>query len=184
MAFQQDGILDADEARELYGLIAPGPADVDMVMMIERKGAPIEGESPRQFEDGKPRMEIGGYLWSAQTVASGGKTRVSPMSLLVARRSDAATASVASILRAQDLDLRVVIGVYKAGGDARSTDAQPVFEMVLESARIAVHMLHSGGPWGVPSEIIAFTYRSIVIKSAPQTRTGARGAVRECKFEV
>lgn len=184
MAFQQDGILDADEARELYGLIAPGPADVDMVMMIERKGTPIEGESPRQFDDGKSRMEIGGYVWSAQTVASAGKHKLSVTSLLVARRSDSATASIASILRAQDLDLRVLIGVYKAGGDTRSTEAQPVFEMTLESARIVVHMLHSGGPWGVPSEIIAFAYRSIVIKSAPQTRTGARGAVRECKFDV
>lgn len=183
MAFQLDGILDPDEARELYGLIAPGPTDLDMVMMIERKGTPIEGESTRQFEDGKSRMDIGGYVWSARAVASAGKNRIVPMDLVVARRSDAATASIASMLRAQDSDLRVVLGVYKAGGDARSTEAQPVFELTLEGARVITHMLHSGGPWGVPSEIIGFAYRSVVIKSAPQTGTGARGAVRECKFD-
>ncbi|MFM9926174.1 type VI secretion system tube protein Hcp [Variovorax sp. H27-G14] len=182
MAFLDDGSWSPEDARQLYDLVGTGSADVDLVMMIENKGAPVEGELERAFEDGKARLSIGGYYWSVQVPESSAQNQVVPNNLIVARRSDAATATIASLLRAQEKDLKVVISAFRAGGDQRSTEAQATFELVLENARVCRLVLNSGGNWGVPSELISISYRTAKLKSAPQKATGARGAVRECQF--
>ncbi len=182
MAFIDDGSWSPEDARQFYELVGAGSADTDLVMMIESKGAPVEGELERSFEDGKARLNIGGYYWSVQVPESSAQNQVVPNNLIVARRSDAATATLASLLRAQEKDLKVVISAFKSGGDQRAPDAQSTFEMVLENARICRLVLNSGGNWGVPSELISISYRTVKIKSAPQKTTGARGAVRECQF--
>jgi type VI protein secretion system component Hcp len=182
MAFLEDGSWSPEDARQLYELIGTGSADIDLVMLIESKGAPVVGELERPFEDGKARLSIGGYHWSAQMPESSSQHQVVLNNLVVARRSDAATATLASLLRTQEKDLRVVVSAFKAGGDQRAQEAQSIFEMVLENARISRLVLNSGGTWGVPSELISISYRTLKIKSAPQKATGARGAVRECEF--
>ena len=182
MALVEDGSWSPEDARRFYELIGTGSADTDLVMMIENKGAPVEGELERSFDDGKARLSIGGYYWSVQVPESSAQNQVVPNNLIVARRSDAATATIASLLRAQEKDLKVVISVFKAGGDQRSTEAQATFELALENARTCRLVLNSGGQWGVPSELISISYRTAKVKTAPQKSTGARGAVRECQF--
>lgn len=182
MAYLEDGSWSPEDARQFYDLIGAGSAEVDLVMMIESKGSPVEGELARTFDDGKARLSIGGYYWSVQVPESSAQNQVVPNNLIVARRSDAATATIASLLRAQEKDLKVVISVFRAGGDQLSTEAQSTFELVLENARICRLVLNTGGSWGVPSELISISYRTAKVKSAPQKATGARGAVRECQF--
>ncbi|GER13415.1 type VI secretion system tube protein Hcp [Variovorax boronicumulans] len=182
MAFLEDGSWSPEDARQFYELIGTGSAETDLVMMIESKGSPVEGELERVFDDGKARLNIGGYYWSVQVPESSAQNQVVPNNLVVARRSDAATATLASLLRAQEKDLKVVISAYKAGGDPQSPEAQATFEISLENARICRLVLNSGGHWGVPSELVSISYRTVKIKSAPQKTSGARGAVRECQF--
>jgi type VI protein secretion system component Hcp len=182
MAFLDDGSWSPEDARRFYDLVGTGSSEVDLVMMIENKGAPVEGELERAFEDGKARLSIGGYYWSVQVPESSAQNQVVPNNLIVARRSDAATATLASLLRTQEKDLKVSIGVFKSGGDQKSNEQQATFELVLENARICRLVLNSGGNWGVPSELISISYRTLKVKSAPQKSSGARGAVRECQF--
>lgn len=182
MAFIEDGSWSPEDARQFYELVKTGSADTDLVMLIESKGAPVVGELERPFEDGKARLSIGGYHWSVQVPESSSQNQVVPNNLIVARRSDAATAVIASLLRTQEKDLKVVISAFKAGGDSRAQEAQAAFELVLDKARICRLVLNSGGAWGAPSELISIAYRSLKVKSAPQKETGLRGAVRECEF--
>jgi type VI protein secretion system component Hcp len=182
MAFLEDGSWSPEDARQFYELVGTGSAELDLVMLIESKGSPVEGELDRPFDDGKARLSIGGYYWSVQVPESSAQNQVVPNNLIVARRSDAATATLASLLRTQEKDLKVSIGVFKSGGDQRSNEQQATFELVLENARICRLVLNSGGNWGVPSELISISYRTLKVKSAPQKSSGARGAVRECQF--
>jgi len=91
MALVEDGSWSPEDARRFYELIGTGSADTDLVMMIENKGAPVEGELERSFDDGKARLSIGGYYWSVQVPESSAQNQVVPNNLIVARRSDAAT---------------------------------------------------------------------------------------------
>lgn len=182
MAFNIDGILDPDEALRLLDHLS-GESDNDFVMMIENKGAVVEGESGRPYEDGKKRMDIGGYAYCAEVVVPPGssKGKVRNSTFIVIRNCDAATASVASLLKNQDSEIKVQVSVFKAGGDS-SQDMQPSLEFVLEGARVTLHSILTGGRPKRPCEIIFLQYRKIEIKSAPQQVTGARGAVRTCSF--
>ena len=149
MAFLDDGSWSPEDARQFYELIGTGSSETDLVMLIENKGAPVEGELERSFDDGKARLNIGGYYWSVQVPESSSQNQVVPNNLIVARRSDAATATIASLLRAQEKDLKIMISAFKSGGDERSPDAQSTFEMVLENARICRLVLSSGGHWEI-----------------------------------
>ncbi|CAN5717465.1 hypothetical protein BH11PSE13_BH11PSE13_11260 [soil metagenome] len=180
MSWTLDGTLDPDEALRLLDHMS-GESGNDFLMLIESKGSVIEGESERHFEDGKKRMDIAGYSYLSEVVtppgASKGKVRAS--SLIVVRDCDAATASVASLLKNQDDAIKVTLSVFKAGGDD-SKDSQSSLEFVLEGARITTHCVLTGGRPKRPCEIIYFQYRKIEIRSAPQVATGLRGAVRTC----
>ncbi len=66
MSFNMDGKLDPDEALRLLDHMS-GECGNDFVMLIENKGAVVEGESNRKFEDGKKRMALGGYSYLAPT---------------------------------------------------------------------------------------------------------------------
>lgn len=182
MAFNTDGILNPEEALRLLDHLS-GESENDFVMMIENKGAVVEGESVRDYEDGKKRMDIGGYVYCAEMVVppGGSKGKVRNNTFIVIRDCDAATASVASLLKNQDSEIKVQVSVFKAGGDS-SKDMQPTLEFVLEGARVTLHSIVTGGRPKRPCEIIFLQYRKIEIKSAPQQGTGARGAVRTCSF--
>lgn len=180
MSWTLDGSLDPDEALRLLSHMS-GESDNDFVMLIENKGAVVEGESKREYEDGKQRMDIAGYWHRLDVVtppgASKGKVRNSAFA--VVRNCDAATASIASMLKNQDSDIKVQVSVFKAGGDS-SKDMQPMLEYLLEGARVRLHSMLTGGTPRRACEIILFGYRKIEIRSAPQKSSGQRGAVRSC----
>ena len=67
MSWTNDGTLDPDEALRLLDHMS-GESGNDFAMMIENKGAVVEGESQRKFEDGKRRMDIAGYSYLAEVV--------------------------------------------------------------------------------------------------------------------
>jgi len=182
MGWTMDGTLDPDEALRLLDHLS-GESGNDFAMMIENKGAVVEGESERRYEDGKKRMDIGGYIYVAEVVTPPGSTkgRVRTKGLFIVRDCDAATASIASLMKSQDSEIKVTLSVFKAGGDP-SKDMQPMLEFVLEGARLALHSILTGGRPKQPREIVCFDYRQIEIRSAPQQATGQRAAVRTCTF--
>jgi type VI protein secretion system component Hcp len=183
MSFDSDGRLDTDEALRMLELAQQGGGTLDMLMLIEARGTAIEGESPRAFADGKQRMEVLGYDVHAQLrVATGASAPSLLLShLQVVRQSDAATASIASLLRNQTTDLKIRLSIFRAGGDS-GADAQPKLEFEFEGARVAEIALLTGGKVGAPCEVIRFGYRVMKIHSAPQRNSGARGAVRTCEL--
>lgn len=182
MSFTLDGTLDPDEALRLLDYLS-GESDNDFAMLVENKGTPVEGESSRPYEDGKSRLDIGGYymLTEVKIPPGSSKGKVAHFAVIVVRDCDAATASVASLLKSQEIELKVTISVFKAGGD-NSGDMQPTLEIVMEGARVVTHAILTGGQPKKPREIIYFGYRKIEIRSAPQRDTGLRGAVRTCSF--
>lgn len=183
MTIARDGQLDLDEIKMYYELTCQSGGDLDLVMLVERSGTPLPCESTREFADGKPRMAIGGYFLAAgRPPAQQRQLRMS--GLYVARRSDKTTASLCSLLHGNDLTLRVLIEAYKASGDKRTIERDPTFQLELDEARVGDMVLNTGGPWQVPSELVCFEYRSITIRSAPQTETGQTGARSECRFNL
>jgi len=185
MSITGEGVLDPNDALRMLDLALNTPGGHDIVMSIENAGAPIEGESLRQFEDGKPRMDVAGYYWGAQQRTQGGLVsgKRALANFIVVRRSDAATASIASLLRTNAEAGKVTISAFKAGGDVKSAEQQPTLEFVLEQVRVHSHFMLSGGALGGPTEIIAFAFRRLTIRSARQKETGARGALRECMYD-
>jgi hypothetical protein len=180
MSWTLDGTLDPDESLRLLDHMS-GESGNDFLMLIESKGNAIEGESKRAFEDGKQRMHIAGYTYLAelQTPPGASKGQVRLSSLIVVRDCDAATASIASLLKNQENDLKVQLSVFKASGDS-SNEQQPTLEFLLEGARITTHCMLTGGNPRRPCEIIYFMPRKLELKSAPQQQSGLRGAVRTC----
>jgi len=180
MSFNMDGKLDPDEALRLLETMA-GDTETDYHMLLESKGAVIEGDGARKFEDGKARLPIGGYYAYAHVVTPPGasKGQVRASMFIVARDCDAATASIASLLKNQATDITATISVFKASGDG-SFELQPNLEFVLSEARIDTQAFITGGTPRAPREIIYFNYRKMEIRSAPQGKTGLRGAVRTC----
>jgi type VI protein secretion system component Hcp len=180
MSWTIDGNLDPDEALRLLDHMS-GEAGNDFVMLVESKGTVVEGESSRAHEDGKKRMDVAGYHYSAEVVNAPGSTKgkVRNTSFIVVRDCDAATASLASLMKNQDSDIKMQLSVFKAGGDS-GKDMQPTLEFLLEDARIDAHCILTGGRPKRPCEIIFFGYRKIEIRSAAQKSTGQRGAVRSC----
>ncbi len=182
MSFDTDGFWDIDEQLRVLELVQTRLEGSDLVMLVDNSGSPVAGESVRRFPDGKSRMDVCGYSWGlvmrSGAVGSTGARTFAP--LVVVRRSDAATASLASLVNARTATLTVCISAFRAGGDQSAADTQPMLEMQLEDAQITGQFLTTGGPLATLSEILVFNYRRITLRSAPQQATGARGAVREC----
>ncbi len=184
MSWTTDGMLDPEEGLRLLDRMS-GDSINDFAMRVENKGAVVEGESLRDYGDGKQRMDISGYSYLAEVVTPPGaaKGKVRQSTLIVVRGCDAATASFASMMKNQDSDIQVQLSVFKAGGDS-SKDLQPTLEILLGGARIRRHAILTGGTPKRPCEILFFAYRKIEIRSAPQLASGQRGAVRSCVVSV
>ncbi|MGJ7495219.1 type VI secretion system tube protein Hcp [Variovorax sp. RT4R15] len=181
MSFNSDGFWDPDEQLRMLDLAQSGFAANDLVMLVDRSGTTVVGESTRQFADGKSRLNICGYSWGLAMRGAAGSTGARTFQpLYVVRRIDSATASLASLVHARTGGLTVCISAFRAGGDETATDTQPMFEVQLQDAQITGQFLTTGGPLSTMSEILAVNYREITLRSSPQTSTGARGAVREC----
>ncbi|AMM25101.1 type VI secretion system tube protein Hcp [Variovorax sp. PAMC 28711] len=176
------GRLDTTEALRLLELAS---GSNDLAMSIENDKTPVEGESTRVYSDGKQRLDVMGYALHtarrnvATAVGAGGVTST----LTIVRRSDAATATLASLLSSNNDRLKLTLSVYRAGG-AASKDTDPMIQYLYEGARIAEMLLLTGGATGAPCEVIRFSFRQLTIESAPQTGTGARGAVRTSTFSM
>lgn len=183
----ESGIWNIDEQLRVLGLVQTQFEGNDLVMLVDNNGTPVEGDGVRPFPDGKPRMTITGYSWGLTVNVPGGAAsdrRRTMNPLTVVRRTDAATASLASLVSQAASNLRVLISAFRAGGDPSVTDTQPMFEIELSEARISGQFLLSGGPLGTLSEILVLDYRGITLRSAAQQSTGARSAVRECSIQL
>jgi type VI protein secretion system component Hcp len=182
MSFNSDGLLDIDEVLRIAELSINPEMGMDMFMVVESGGAPVEGESTRAFGDGKPHMDIQGYFMFALQVQQGSdkKYKASLAPLVVVRQSDAATASLYSLLNNGKLDVKATVQVYRAGGNAKSTQAEPVIEIIASDARIYCISSYTSTRLKQPCDIVVFAHRKLEIKTAPQQASGLRGAVRTC----
>ena len=185
MSFTPDPILDPDAVLRLVELASQTTTGQDVVLLLENKGTPIEGESVRNFADGKKRLDVMGYMLisGVQPAPGTSNAKVSTGDLIVVRQCDAASASIASLLKSQTEDLKVVLSTFKAGGDRAATDEQPTLEIEIDKGRVAhFSVLTPSRLNGIPCEVVAFAHQGLEIRSAPQAQTGLRGAVRTCTF--
>lgn len=182
MSFNSDGLLDIDEVLRIAELSISSQTGIDMFMVVESGGAPVEGESARAFSDGKPHMDIQGYFIFANQVQQGSdkKYKANSSPLVVVRQSDAATASLYSLLNNGKTDVKATVQVYRAGGNAKSTQSQPTIEIVASEARIYCIATYTSKQLAQPCDIVVFAHRKLEVKTAPQQTTGIRGAVRTC----
>jgi len=185
MSFNSDTFWDIDEQLRVLDLAQSGCAPNDLVMLVDRSGTPVVGESTRRFPDGRSRLNISGYSWGlvarGDPSATGSRTF---QPLYVVRRIDSATATLSILATSRAGGLTVCLSAFKAGGDAAATETQPMFEIELADAQITAQFLTTGGPLATMSESLCFSYREITIRSWPQTATGARGGVRECTVQL
>jgi type VI protein secretion system component Hcp len=185
-----DGLFDADEGLRVLDL-ASAAHDGDMVMLLENWGGPMEGECKRKFADNKARIDIKGYMIDIgrRSMGEEGKSaaRVQLSFLRVVRQSDAASASLAGMVRAgaggPALTFKDVrLSVFKAGGDP-TRFADPTLELVLEEAIIMSYTMLTSSKLGVPHEIVDFSYIGLEVRSAWQDDKGLRGPVRTARFD-
>jgi len=183
MSFDSDGHIDPDEALRLLDLAHAAGASQDLVLLVESKGTAVDGESTRQFDDGKKRLDALGYMFSGYTQARAGnaQNKVGMLNFSVVRQCDAATASLCSLFKSQVEDISVRVSSFKAGGDI-SKDAQPTLELIFDKVRIASMSILTASKLTGSCEILSFAYESLEIRSAPQLSSGMRGAVRTCTF--
>ena len=181
---QKYDVLDVDTALRTLDLVGGGSNSLDMVMHVNSKrSGPVEVESERIFADEKPRMDVLGYFLTAAspTDQSAGKAlgRRQYSALRIIRMTDAASGTLLNLFKSTEDVIEVDVAVYKAGGAAQQKDAKPALRIFIKGARIKSYTLLAGSvAVGGPVEIIDFAFRALDIQSAPQTHTGAFGAVR------
>ena len=62
MSFDHDGFLDPDEVLRLDELALTNlNTGMDLGLVVESGGAPVEGESTRAYHDGKPHLNLLGW---------------------------------------------------------------------------------------------------------------------------
>ncbi|RZL65876.1 MAG: hypothetical protein EOP81_02565 [Variovorax sp.] len=185
MSMTADGRLDTDEAMRMLDLALAAAGTNDMALSIENNRSPVQGESMRTYSDGKHRLDILGYdVHAGYRAAPGGGTQMLALShLYVVRRTDSATPSIASLLRGQSPSLKLVLSIYRAGGD-NIQDADPMVEFVFDEARVAEIALLTGGALGSPCEVIRFGYRSMKIEASTQRPDGTPGPKNTCELSA
>lgn len=175
--------LSTDEVLRTLEMVRGDATSLDIVMYVKSKrSGDIQSESDRIFADNKPRMELIGYFLTTEIPTdqrsgeASSKRQYAP--LRIVRNADAASSSMLSIFATND-DISIDISVYRAGGDAKTKDAQPMLRVALKKVRIRTYTMLVGGVVGSGAiEMIDFAFREIDVESAPQTNTGKRGGVR------
>jgi hypothetical protein len=178
--------LDTDEQLRSLQLSRLAGEHCDIVMLVEFQSGVVQSESPREFEDGNPRLEVLGFTFGAQWNSKETGGSLQPKKLWVVRRCDAATASLLGNFPGSPTEgrstnrvlKRVLLSVFKAGGESKTKDMQPVIDIELMKPQISSIDVLTSKKFEYPHEIISFIYASLKIQSAPQIRTGQRGAVR------
>ena len=184
MSFNTDGLLDIDEVLRIAELAICPKTGSDMFMVVEAGGAPVEGECPRAFADGKPHLEVYGYWNFTRQVQQGTdkKYKASGTPLIVVRPSDVATASLYSLLNNGRTDVKVTLQVFRAGGQNSSTELNPYLELIGSEARIYAMASYTSERLAMPCGVVVCAFRKLQINSAQQQTSGLRGAVRTCSM--
>ncbi|HEX5390608.1 MAG TPA: type VI secretion system tube protein Hcp [Burkholderiaceae bacterium] len=183
MSFDHDGFLDPDEVLRLDELALTNMADgMDLAMVVESGGAPVEGESTRSYHDGKPHLNLLGYWVYTKQVQQGSnqKYKAASTGLYVLRHADAATGSLYSLLNNGKIDVKATVQVFRSGGQQSASAILPVIEIVASDGRVANIVSYTSPRTHQACELISFAFRKLEIKSAPQQTSGQRGAVRTC----
>lgn len=183
MSFDHDGYLDPDEVLRIDELaITNQITGMDMGLVVESGGAPVEGESTRSYHDGKPHLNLLGYWVYTKQVQQGSNQRykAASSSLIVLRQADAATGSLYSLLNNGKLDVKATVQVFRSGGQPSASDILPVLEIIASEARVGNIVSYTSPRTQQACEAIFFNFRKLEVKSAPQQTTGQRGAVRTC----
>ena len=178
--WQTDNLLRTSE------LATNALAGGDLVMLLSNSGTVVNGDNARKFPDGKSRLDLAGYTWgqvvNPETSSSTGDRHMLP--LVVVRRVDAATATFSSFMQSRTNKLELRVSAYRAGGDSSTQDTLPMFELQLDEAQVIAQYFHTGGVLKDLTEVLAFSFRRMTVRSWPQQATGARGGVRECVMSV
>jgi type VI secretion system Hcp family effector len=178
--------MELDEALRTLKLVGAGNSQLDIVMQVKaQRAGEIEGESDRQYHDGKARHDVCGYYFSSGTPSDAGsgqiKGRRRYSAVRIVRNSDAATAKLMSAFATND-QLTVELASFRSGGD-KSKDLKPMFSIRLENARVKTFTVLSGGTvegTGI-MEVIELLFRTITVESAPQQKAGQTGAISTFK---
>ena len=177
-------VMSMEEALRTLEVVGTKMGQLDLFMQVNgQKQGPIEGESVREFSNGKPHHHaiLGYYLAAGSPTdsASGqaaGRRRYSAMR--VVRNSDSSTSPLLTAFSTNE-GLTVFLDSYRAGGED-SKETSPVIHIELTEARVRSFTLMSGG--ALPNtggvEIIEFAFREIRMESRPQTIKGELGAVK------
>lgn len=183
MSFSNDGYLDPDEVLRIDEMaITHQRTGMDMALVVESGGAPVEGESTRSYHDGLPHLNLLGYWVYTKQVQQGANQRykAASSSLIVLRQADAATGSIYSLLNNGKLDVKATVQVFRSGGQPSASDILPVLEIIASEARVGNIVSYTSPRTQQACEAIFFNFRKLEVKSAPQQATGQRGAVRTC----
>jgi len=184
MSFDHDGFLDPDEVLRLDEIACLSQNNMDLSLVVESGGAPVEGEITRQYHDGKPHLNLLGYWIYTKQVQQGSNQRYKAAStgLYVVRQADVATGSLYSLLNNGRVDVKATIQVFRAGGQTRASDILPMLEIIASDARIASMVSYTSPRTQQACELLSFSFRALEIKSAQQQTSGQRGAVRTCSM--
>jgi type VI protein secretion system component Hcp len=184
MSFDREEAIDPDELGAVLKLFPDGATQMDMELNVELDGSDIEGEG--FGTSGDKTLAISGYFWKAQMFGDDGY-KVIPGSLWISRNLDVASASLTSALKACSGNAKkrmcVELKVFRAGGtNLVGIVAKPVICFKLSNARIAFQAFLTNSPTGLPTEVLAFSFETIQIETAPQMASGIIGAVRVCQL--
>jgi hypothetical protein len=194
MAWNNDDNIDAEELGSIAKLVSPTTTPLDLVLSITMDGNAIQGEVPGKY--GINTLGVLGYHFKFQRKQSDNTMGCCP--LWVGRDVDAASAAISSAMKAcsgkSKKSLNVELRAFKAGGGERTFRApgdslalekqRPVLLIRLEEALIGIQAFQSNGFNGNPMEIIAFSYRGMVIETSPQLSSGITGATRTCDLRL
>lgn len=183
MTYDNRGQLGPDECLRILQLIPTAPG-TDFVMAVSSRngGNVVEGESSRLW-NGRAQLDIEGYYNSVSYITNTGgpTTGLTSSSLIVVRCCDKATASLGSILQSRNDHLTVRISTYRATGESAVSN-QSALQFEFTNAMLTQQALFTGGTDGRPMEILAFAYRELELRSAPQSDIGTIGPVNTCQF--
>jgi type VI protein secretion system component Hcp len=182
MAWNDDVTVDPEELQSILSMFPQGETQMDMDLTVTIDGTNIRGENLSTW--GEDTISAYGYYFKAQLNHA---KAAFPGTFCVARNLDVASASLTSAFKAcsgtSKKTMSVCLRVFRAGGnDIIGITPKPVIKFTLHDSYILLQAFLTNNPSGLPTEVLAFNYRSITIETAPQLASGLIGAVRTCQL--